>query len=138
MHIYITKICQGVLGKIHVHNKLEVSVSPLNGVVTHDPLNNFVTVFYSNICNWFVASNNKSKIIINPNDANNFPKFYLLWHYGRDSMDGCYIIKNAYRFTVPKTQQILENRSTFSQKLVFIIKYMTVKTEEFNGLFLSY
>ena len=88
MHIYITKWCQEILGKIHVHNKLEVSVSPLNGVVTHDPLNNFVTVLYSNICNWFVAFKNKSKIIINPNDANNFPKFYLHWHYGRDCMDG--------------------------------------------------
>ena len=123
--------------EIHVHNELEVSVSPLNGVVTHDPLNNFVTVFYSNISNWFGAFNYKSKIIINPNDANNFPKFYLLWHYGRDSMDGCYIIKNAYRFTVLKTQQILENRN-FPQKLVFTIKYMLVKAEEFNGLFLSY
>ena len=51
-----------------------------------------------------------------------------------DSMDGCYIIKNAYRFTVPKTQQILENRSNLPQRLVFT-KSMTVKIEEFNGLF---
>ena len=93
---------------------------------------------YRNICNWFVAFNNKSKIIINPNDANNFPKFYLLWHYGRDSMGGCYIIKNAYRFTVPKTQQILENRSNFPQKLVFTIKYMIVKAEEFNGFYMKW
>ena len=41
MHIYITKLCQENHGKIQVHNELEVSVSPLNGMVTHDPLNEF-------------------------------------------------------------------------------------------------
>ena len=34
-----------IMGKIHVHNKLEMSMSPLSGVVTHDSLNNFVTEF---------------------------------------------------------------------------------------------
>ena len=106
---YVKKI----MGKIHIHNKLEVSVSPLNGVVTHDSLNNFVTDLYSNICNVFVSFNNKSNIAINPNDANNFLKFYLIWHYGRDSMDGCYIIKTYYRTKVPKMLQLLVSRCNF-------------------------